>query len=87
MCYVELLSIMNLISGSHFPERMADILVKQLTTGFERERVEALIVAAHLLSGSENVLQRRVSDITTALRLLLPNNSVRVSFSLLSMFR
>uniref|UniRef100_A0A1B6KA60 Maestro heat-like repeat-containing protein family member 1 n=1 Tax=Graphocephala atropunctata TaxID=36148 RepID=A0A1B6KA60_9HEMI len=69
--------------GYHFPERMADVLVKQLTTGSEKERVEALVVAAHLLAGSENVLQPRVHDITVAMRLLLPVNSVRIKKALL----
>ncbi|XP_046676920.1 maestro heat-like repeat-containing protein family member 1 isoform X2 [Homalodisca vitripennis] len=69
--------------GFHFPERMADVLVKQLTTGSEKERVEALVVAAHLLAGSENVLQPRVHDITIAMRLLLSVNSVRIKKALL----
>ncbi|XP_054283514.1 maestro heat-like repeat-containing protein family member 1 [Macrosteles quadrilineatus] len=69
--------------GGHFPQRTADLLVRQLSSGSEKERVEALIVAAHLLSGSENVLQPRVQDITAALRLLLTCNSVRIKKALL----
>ncbi|XP_075211694.1 maestro heat like repeat family protein c11.1 isoform X2 [Lycorma delicatula] len=64
--------------GGHLREKLTEHLLKHLTSGSDRDKVEGLIVTNHLLSGSENVLQPRIADIITALRALLPTQSVKV---------
>uniref|UniRef100_A0A1B6DAP1 Maestro heat-like repeat-containing protein family member 1 n=1 Tax=Clastoptera arizonana TaxID=38151 RepID=A0A1B6DAP1_9HEMI len=69
--------------GMHFADRISALIIKQLSSSSERDKVEGLIVSAHLLSGTENVLKHRIPDIITPLRSLLTINSARVKKALL----
>ncbi|XP_039279255.1 maestro heat-like repeat-containing protein family member 1 isoform X2 [Nilaparvata lugens] len=69
--------------ANHFRDRLTDHLLRNLNNNSDRDRVEGLIVTAHLLSGTENALLPRLPDIVTALRSLIPNQSMKVKKALL----
>ncbi|XP_014251764.1 maestro heat-like repeat-containing protein family member 1 isoform X2 [Cimex lectularius] len=68
--------------GEHFPERLGDLLIKHLRMGNERDKIEALIVCSHLILGSNEVLGQRVNEITSAIRGVLQDPSLKVKKAL-----
>ncbi|RZF41045.1 hypothetical protein LSTR_LSTR002677 [Laodelphax striatellus] len=69
--------------ANHLLDRLTDHLLRNLNNSSDRDRVEGLIVTAHLLSGTENALQPRLPDVVSALRSLIPNQSMKVKKALL----
>lgn len=68
--------------GKHFTERLTDLLLKQMKLGSEKEKVECLIVTAHLISGSDKILENRLHEIIPAMTILLSDSSVKVKKAL-----
>lgn len=68
--------------GKHFTERLTDLLLKQMKMGNEKEKVESLIVTAHLISGSEKILESRMHEIIPAMANLLNDPSLKVKKAL-----
>lgn len=67
--------------GYHFPERLSDLLIRQVRGGSEADRVAALTVISHLLGSSDSVLSLRMSDLINALH-VLSDASVKVKKAL-----
>uniref|UniRef100_A0A0K8STS1 HEAT repeat-containing protein 7A n=1 Tax=Lygus hesperus TaxID=30085 RepID=A0A0K8STS1_LYGHE len=69
--------------GNHFSDRLGDLLIKHLRMGSEKDKIESLIVSAHLISGSDNILQTRInSEITSAVRSTMQDPSIKVKKAL-----
>lgn len=76
-CTFHLLTFTNFFTGYHFPERLSDLLIRQVRGGSEADRVAALTVISHLLGSSDSVLSLRMSDLINALH-VLSDASVKV---------
>lgn len=73
------LLFLSYASGTHFCDRLGDLLIKHLRMGNEKEKIESLIVSAHLISGTDNILLARInSEITSAVRSTLQDSSLKV---------
>lgn len=47
--------------------------------GNEKEKVESLIIISHLISGNDNILGSRMNEITSAVRSVLQDPSIKVT--------
>lgn len=61
-----------------FNDRLSDLMVKHMRMGGEKDKVEALIVCAHLISSHENTLKGKIQDVSSALRSVLQDPSAKV---------
>ncbi|XP_073987076.1 maestro heat like repeat family protein c11.1 isoform X1 [Rhodnius prolixus] len=68
--------------GAHFGEKLCDLVLKHLRMGNEKEKVESLIIISHLISGNDNILGSRMNEITSAVRSVLQDPSIKVKKAL-----
>ncbi|KAK9509950.1 hypothetical protein O3M35_004832 [Rhynocoris fuscipes] len=68
--------------GANFGEKLCDLVLKHLRMGNEKEKVESLIIISHLISGNDNVLGSRMNEITSAVRSVLQDPSIKVKKAL-----
>ncbi|XKL60693.1 hypothetical protein PGB90_007750 [Kerria lacca] len=68
--------------GVLFEDKLCEILLRNLRSNTEQDRVVALLVTSHLLNSSEQVLKPKISEFIILLRSLLDELSIKINKSL-----
>lgn len=65
----------NFCVGVLFEEKLCEVLLNNLRSVNEQDRVVGLIVMSHLLNTSELILKSRVTELVSSLHSLVVSNS------------
>lgn len=69
----------RILVGILFEEKLCEIVLRNLRSASEQDKVVGLIVATHLLTSSEKILKPKIKDLISILHSLLNESSVKVN--------
>lgn len=67
--------------GGLFGEKIVDVLLNNLRSTSEQDRIAGLIVATYLLNSSNSILKPKITELISVLHKLLNESSTKVKCS------